>query len=143
VATSDIDILCHAPDPIGFARRVWDDFHHEQSFMLRQWTRKGRPIIASFRAHGWMFEIFGAAQPVAEQAGWRHFQVQRRLLALCGPSFRDDLIARRQAGAKTEPAFAAALDLPGNPYEAMLELADRPDAALVALLAHAGFKPLR
>ncbi len=143
VATSDIDILCHAPDPIGFARRVWDSFRGEQDFVLRQWTEKDRPVIASFRAHGWMFEIFGAVQPVAEQAGWRHFQVERRLLALGGPGFRDNLIARRRAGAKTEPAFAAALGLPGDPYAAMLELADQSDAALVALLARAGFEPLR
>lgn len=117
-------------------------FHAEQDFRVRQWTTQGRPIIASFVAYGWQFEILGAAEPVAEQAGWRHFEVERRLLDLGGETFRADLLARRQAGAKTEPAFAAVLGLADNPYDAMLALADQSNVALAELLTRVGFAPV-
>jgi hypothetical protein len=50
------------------------------------------------------------------------------------------VLALRREGAKTEPAFASLLGLAGDPYAAMLELHDRPEAVLTALLARAGFR---
>jgi hypothetical protein len=96
-----------------------------------------RPVIASFEAEGWQFEIFGQARPVAEQQGWRHFLVEQRLLAIGGPWLRTAVMAKRREGAKTEPAFAAALDLQGDPYQALLELEHWPDRALAELIATA------
>lgn len=128
---SDIDILCHAPDPAALAERLWRAFGHRDQFALRQWTKGGRPIVAGFRANGWAFEIFGAVEPVAEQAGWRHFQIERRLLALQGGRLREAVLALRRQGLKTEPAFAAALGLAGDPYAALLALESLPDEALM------------
>lgn len=128
---SDIDILCHAPDPADFAERVWRDFGHCEGFALWQWTAAGRPIVAGFRACGWPFEIFGAPEPVAEQVAWRHFGVERRLLALGGDALRETVMALRRRGLKTEPAFAAALGLTGDPYVALLALEGLPDEALI------------
>ncbi|EHL97544.1 hypothetical protein HMPREF9946_04087 [Acetobacteraceae bacterium AT-5844] len=136
---SDIDIICHAPDGMAFCTALWEAFSAEAGFTLRQWTSGERAIIASFTAHGWDFEVFGAAIPVGQQAGWRHFEVERRLLALGGEGFRAEIMRRRLAGLKTEPAFAAALALPGNPYQALLALCSETDPALAARLAGAGF----
>lgn len=127
---SDIDILCHAPDAAALAERIWRAFGECEHFALRQWTQGGRPIVAGFRACGWAFEIFGAAQPVAEQLGWRHFRVERRLLAL-DSGLREAVMALRRQGLKTEPAFAVALGLAGDPYEALLALEILPDEALI------------
>ena len=134
---SDIDILCHAPDLHTFAAVLWTAFSDYPDFSMRQWVDAERSVIASFEAEGWQFEIFGQARPVAEQQGWRHFLVEQRLLAIGGPWLRTAVMAKRREGAKTEPAFAAALDLQGDPYQALLELEHWPDRALGELIATA------
>lgn len=134
VPGSDIDIVCHAPDDGAFAAALWTHFAAESGFSLRQWTGMGRPVVAGFSAFGWPFEIFGARQPVAEQAGWRHFDVERRLLQLGGEALRRTVLELRRAGLKTEPAFCRALGLDGDPYARLLELQARDDRALAALL---------
>ncbi|MDR6953423.1 hypothetical protein J2X65_002784 [Ancylobacter sp. 3268] len=139
LAGSDIDIVCHAPDPNAVARLMWDHFGDRQHFLLRRWRAGDRPVIACFTAAGWPFEVFAAPRPVAEQAGWRHFRAEQRLLARGGEALRGAAVARRRAGLKTEPAFAAALGLAGDPYAALLALGDDKDAALDRVLAAAGF----
>jgi hypothetical protein len=139
---SDIDILCHAPDADAFARLVWAAFGAQARFSIRQWTGAERPVIAQFEAHGWAFELFGHASPVAQQRGWRHFQVERRLLALGGAPFRQAVMERRRQGAKTEPAFARSLCLDGDPYAALLEIHSGDDGQLCRLLSASGFLPL-
>ena len=136
---SDIDILCEVSDADAFCHTVWRAFADCPDFSLRQWTSAERAMIAQFTAGNWPIEIFAQAQPVPQQAGWKHYEVERRLLNLGGPAFRDAVMALRQTGVKTEPAFARALALPDNPYTTMLALADAADAALVELLAKAGY----
>jgi hypothetical protein len=142
VPGSDIDILCHAPDADAFTRLVWSTFGERAAFSIRQWTGEERPVIASFEAHGWTFELFGHPSPVPLQRGWRHFEVERRLLALGGAPFRRAVMERRRQGAKTEPAFADSLQLEGDPYVALLEIHSRDDGQLLRLLAENGFGPL-
>lgn len=139
VPDSDIDIACHAPDPAAFADVLWRRFGAERGFVLYQWVGDGRPVVARFELRGWPFEIFGALDPVDGQAGWRHFVVERRLLDLGGPALRDAVMAQRRKGLKTEPAFAAAIGLAGDPYAALLDLHDLTDAALDGLLRAGGF----
>jgi hypothetical protein len=71
---------------------------------------------------------------VAEQAGWRHFVVEQRLLAQGGQSLAATVMALRRGGLKTEPAFAAALKLRGDPYHALLELDRFGDQILADLI---------
>lgn len=134
--SSDIDILCHAPDPAQFAGAVWRAFADRPGFAMWQWRGKDRPIVARFHCADWVFELFGEARPVAEQLGWRHFRIEQRLLALGGAGFRDAVLALRRAGAKTEPAFAQLLGLAGDPYAALLSLEPLDDAALLQRIWH-------
>jgi hypothetical protein len=136
---SDLDILCHAADPGAFAAVLWAAFRNASSFSLRQQIAGDRPVIASFNAHGWPFQVFGQARPVNEQDGWRHFLIERRLLELGGQRFRAAVRRERQRGVKTEPAFAAALRLEGDPFFALLDLERRDDTSLIPLPARAGF----
>lgn len=103
-----------------------------------QWQGLGqkadRPVIASFSVAGVPFEIFGQARPVREQDGWRHFSVEKRLLRLGGEDLREAVMNARRQGAKTEPAFAWVLGLKGDPYRAMLDLAELDDAGLLEVL---------
>ncbi len=136
---SDIDVLCHAPDPVLFTRRVWQAFGGFPDFRIWQWRDRGRPVIAGFYAEGWQFELFGQAMPVAEQMGWRHFLVEQRLLAIGGRSLAKAVMDLRVAGYKTEPAFAQALGLAGDPYQAVLGLGLMSDSDLVTLVRAAGY----
>ena len=135
--SSDIDVLCYAPDPVRFAEAVWHSFSDCPGFAMWQWQGADRPVVARFHCAGWVFELFGQARPVVEQVGWRHFNIERRLLALGGQVLFAAVMAQREAGAKTEPAFANVLGLEGDPYAALLTLESLDDAALEARLRQA------
>lgn len=133
--TSDIDILCHAPDPHAFTATVWAAFSDFAGFAIWQWIGADRPVVASFEAEGWAFELFGQVRPVTEQVGWRHFLIEKRLLELGGGGFRAAIMNRRRSGMKTESAFAEVLNLSGNPYQALLDIETWSNDALTRLLA--------
>lgn len=137
--TSDIDVVCFAPDLDAFASAIWSAFGRQAAFRMWQRIKLDRPIVASFAAAGWTIELFGQASPISEQYGWRHFLVEQRLLALGGEIFPAAVMARRNNGMKTEPAFAAVLGLDGDPYQALLGLAHCSDVELTALLKDQGF----
>lgn len=130
VEGSDIDIVCHASDPDHFADMLWRHFRDAPAFSMYRWTTKDRPTIVRFERDGWPFEIFGGCQPVDEQLGWRHFAIERRLLALDDGRLKEKIMRLRSRGAKTEPAFAAALGVEGNAYSALLAFESCTDADL-------------
>jgi hypothetical protein len=136
---SDIDVLCFAPDAHAFTDIVWRNFSSAPGFAAKQLVRAPRPLVASFEVAGWRIELYGEAIPVEQQRGWRHFAVERRLLALGGKDLAAAVRALRQQGMKTEPAFAAALRQRGDPYLALLDLGEQGDDALVSVLQAAGF----
>ncbi|MBC8791900.1 MAG: DUF4269 domain-containing protein [Tagaea sp. CACIAM 22H2] len=134
---SDIDVLCHAPDLDAFARIVENAFAREANFKIRRASLDAPSLIANFEAFAWPFEVFAQTRPVDEQTGWRHFEAERRLLSLGGARLRAAVMAARREGLKTEPAFARVLGLTGDPYAALLTIADEDDAALAARAAAA------
>jgi hypothetical protein len=134
VPGSDIDVVCHAPDPNIFAETIWRHYQLADGFVLYRWRSGTRPAIARFIWDGWPFELFGDTRPVAQQQGWIHFEVERRLLALDDGRLRRAVSARRAGGMKTESAFAAALGIGGDPYLGLIELATESDAQLRARL---------
>ncbi len=137
--TSDIDIICFAPDADSFTCAVWNAFGMRPGFRMWQKIGLDRPVVANFADAGWLIELFGQASPISEQCGWRHFLVERKLLALGGSNFRAAVMAQRNNGMKTEPAFAAVLSLDGDPYQALLNLECCSDMSLTALLRGQGF----
>ena len=136
---SDIDVLCFAPDAHAFTDTVCRNFSNAPGFMARQQVRAPRPVVASFEVAGWRIELYGEAIPVDRQRGWRHFVVERRLLALGGEGLRAAVLAHRGKGLKPEPSFAATLGLSGDPYLALLDLGVQDDETLVSLLRAGGF----
>lgn len=143
---SDIDVICHIGDTERFVATIWSAFAAYPQFVMRQWVGDGRPVIASFVAHDWPIEIFGQAVPVDEQAAWRHFSVEKRLLSLGGEALRQAVMARRRSGEKTEAAFAGVLRLDGDPYRTMVDIASFDDQALMDLILrsqgkHSGIEP--
>lgn len=122
LADSDIDVLCHASDPMQFTLTIWTAYSSCPGFAVWQSVSGDRPVVAKFRADGWTLELFGLPQPVQEQTGWRHFRVEQRLLSMGGTRLRTLVMDQRRAGLKTGPAFAAVLKLSGKPYQALLDL---------------------
>ena len=139
VPGSDIDVLCFAPDAHAFTDTVWHNFSGALAFTAKQLVRAPRPVLASFVVAGWRIELYGEAIPVEQQRGWRHFIIERRLLALGGEGLPVAVLALRGQGMKTEPAFAAALKLRGDPYLALLDLGEQDDFAVVSVLRGGGF----
>lgn len=71
---------------------------------------------------GFEVEIFGQTTPTRSQFAYRHMIIEYNLLNKYGEAFRQQIIELKQEGYKTEPAFAIALDLTGNPYLELLKL---------------------
>ncbi len=100
-------------------------------------TRTTAQTIATtmvrFAAHDWDIEIF--CQPIAVERQWgvRHFRIEQRILKLA-PRVAPMIRAMKEAGLKTEPAFASLLGLKGDPYAALLELENQTDEALRSTL---------
>ena len=139
LAGSDIDILCHAPEPNDVADCLWQACERLSELMLWRWTSGDRPLVATFTIGDWPVEVFASPVEVDLQAGWRHFVVEERLLGMAGEALRERVMALRRAGAKTEPAFAAALGLEGDSYDALYRLSQVRDDELCGLLLAAGF----
>lgn len=131
---SDIDIACSAKNLDRFSDVVREAFGHFENFRLSRYELNGEPtVLASFRAQGWALELFCQGVPTERQWGVRHFRVEQRLLML-DPTLRSDVRRLKQRGIKTEPAFAEALGLLGDPFVAMLDLETKPDDELQRLL---------
>ncbi len=132
---SDLDILCHAPDLLAFERVLRATVERYPDFSLRHLADLDPPAtVASFRVGDTRIEVFGQALPVYAQNGFRHMLVEGRLLRLGGAALRRRVVALKQDGLATEPAFARVLELAGDPYKALLSLEAEPDEALQRLI---------
>lgn len=139
VEGSDLDVLCHAPDLALFERAVREAFGDRPGFRCeRQPVGPTLAVIAGFRSATLPVEVFGQPLPIDRQRGYRHLLVEARLLARGGTPLRSAVATLRRSGLKTEPAFARALGLDGDPYERLWTLSWREDDELRAVLAASG-----
>jgi hypothetical protein len=136
VAGSDLDIICEVHDFGQFSQLVGQHFSWCPAYAARWLQLNGIPsLVISFYLDEFEIEVFGQPLPPAQQAGYRHLVVEARLLAVGGPALREKVIRLKTNGLKTEPAFATLLSLPGDPYQALLDLAPCSDQALLHLIA--------
>jgi len=119
IENSDLDIICYCTDAALFSQVVTKAFGTNQGFESRQTDED--IVIARFVVDGFSIEIWGQAIPVKQQYAYRHMIIEHKLLTEQGETFRQKIIALKQQGHKTEPAFAIALCLSGNPYQALLQ----------------------
>ena len=134
IDSSDIDIACCADDLIEFKHVVAAQYGNCSNFQMFDTTVQAyETVIVQFRALDWDIELFCQPIPTSRQWGVRHFQIEKRLLAL-SPGLAQLILALKQAGMKTEPAFAQLLGLSGDPYSALLELEQNSDDELLLLL---------
>lgn len=122
---SDLDILCHWTHKHDFVDQLIFHFAGEPGFSLQEKVVAGHDtVLAAFAIGDFNIEIFGQNRPVKEQEGYRHMVVEYGILQKRDEAFKAKIIALKKAGIKTEPAFAQALGLAGDPYQALLEFKD-------------------
>lgn len=126
VKDSDLDIICHVTCFEEFARVVSAAFAGYKDFRTYQCRNKDGEepyIIAKFQGPNFLIEIFGQALPITQQNSYRHMLIEHRILQERSEDFRREIIALKESGIKTEPAFAKLLGLDAqDPYRALLAL---------------------
>ena len=110
---SDIDIICCYSDITEFESKLDGSSRIDLNGI--------KSVISNFDFNGFKFEIVGQPIPVTDQLAYRHLVVEWKILEERGDGFRQEIINLKESGIKTEPAFAQLLDLPGDPYEALLD----------------------
>lgn len=121
VESSDLDILCHAADLTAFRAFVTQQLSAYDKFRIFEYVVRGEhSVVVNFWFQGFAFEIFAQKIPVNEQMAYRHLVIEYEILIRNGALFRERILALKQQGVKTEPAFAQLLNLPGDPYLSLL-----------------------
>ncbi|MNM69658.1 hypothetical protein D3C81_812670 [compost metagenome] len=125
IDTSDLDIICEVKDFVEFERLVKELFNDQHGFTISRKVVEGiERITVNFQVEDWPIEIFGQNKPTTLQNGLLHMIIEDRMLNMYGKKFKERIIQLKSEGLKTEPAFAKALNLLGNPYLKLLELMD-------------------
>lgn len=136
--TSDIDIICEVAPAAraAFGQLLRAHYGQLPGFGLRQFSLGGHEVVvSSFRYEDTEVEVFGQALPTAQQHAYRHLVVEHAVLQAGGEAWRTAVRRLKQQGLKTEPAFATLLQLPGDPYAALLTLEGLSAEALAARVA--------
>jgi len=122
IENSDLDIICCFTDKQEFQKSIIDNFSNEGSFTIRvQPSLDTVAIVANFVVDNFEIEIFGQSTPTKQQFAYRHLIVEHNLLNKHGEKFRQQIVEFKRQGYKTEPAFALALGLTGDPYIELLK----------------------
>ena len=119
---SDLDILCYWEDEADFVKTIRDNFKDYDGFTLQQVIiNNQKTVLANFWCDGFTIEVFGQNIPSKQQMGYLHMVAEYKILNHFGEDFRQQIIALKKTGYKTEPAFAKLLNLESDPYDALLE----------------------
>lgn len=122
IENSDLDIICYFADKQEFQKSIIYNFGNQRNFtIIEQSNLDTSAIVANFILDGHEIEIFGQNIPTKQQFAYRHLLVEYKLLRKYGEKFRQQIIELKRQGHKTEPAFAIALDLKGDPYTELLK----------------------
>jgi hypothetical protein len=120
---SDLDIICCWKNETDFINTLQQHFGKMKQFEWHKATiRDELSIICNFMLEDFPVEIFGQAIPSNKQMAYRHLLIENQLLIQKGEQFRKEIIQLKEAGLKTEPAFATLLNLKGDPYTELLKL---------------------
>lgn len=119
IETSDLDIICCYSNKETFVDLLRKSFGDQRKFDLRAPEETDR-VVCSFWLDDFELEIFGQPIPSKDQNGYRHMIIEHQLLCERGETFRQEIIALKKQGYKTEPAFGIALGLKGDPYRELL-----------------------
>ena len=122
IETSDLDIICCFEDKQEFKNSITDSFSNEKNFKIREYQNLDTSaVVSNFYVGDFEIELFGQQIPTTNQMAYRHLIVEHKLLLQHREIFRQLIIELKKQGCKTEPAFAIALGLKGDPYMELLK----------------------
>jgi hypothetical protein len=130
VTDSDLDIVTFAKDLKMITTLLREKLSSMQNFSSSRGIILGTAtLVTKFEFGGESFELFTQNVPLPQQNAVVHMLVEERFLKLGGPRFRENILAFRQQGYKTEPAFGEVLGLE-DPYRELLQLEELSDSEL-------------
>lgn len=122
IDNSDLDIILNLSNKERFLNTI-NSFRDYQDFKIQEELVEGTPtILINFNFNGIPFELFAQAKPSVEQRGYKHFLIEEKLLKIYGSKLKNQVTSLRNQGFKTEPAFAKALGLFGDPFVELLNI---------------------
>lgn len=118
---SDLDLVCQHPDPTALAARLraqgWQGHERSKEVWVLEQSRRGPD------GQEWPLELYLTPSPIETLHGWRHLSLMAALLEHFGHDFFLAVQAlRHEANLKGEAAICQLLNLPGDPYLALLTL---------------------
>jgi hypothetical protein len=123
VPQSDLDIICECNAHETFRAHVTQCFGQQPNFSIHTSMHDDlKCSVIQFRAGSFTVEVFGQNRPTLLQNAYRHMLIEYHILKTKGEDFKQQIIALKRQGVKTEPAFAQLLHLSGDPYQALLAL---------------------
>ncbi len=118
---SDLDILMHCDELIILTKRLVHLYGSLDGFYIEIKKKYDKDVlICRFNFQGFPFEIYATDIPVEKQRAYLHMIKEYKILNHQGESFKNQVIALKKKGVKTEPAFAQLLGVEGDPYEGLL-----------------------
>ena len=134
--SSDLDVICSAPNLEDFAKELMSLYGDQEGFNLHHKLFRSQPaVMARFTSSGFLIEIFAQSSSVFTQPAVIHMLIEARLLAFAPAAAKENIRMLKQTGMKTEPAFAATFDIKGDPFEELLKIAHMPDHEIL-MIAH-------
>jgi len=122
---SDLDIICWAEDLGHFAAVAGEAYGEQSEYVSRRTEKNELPtVICNFQVGTLPVELFAQPRHSEEQNAYLHLIAEARLLREGGEEATRAIRDLKFEGIKTEPAFGQYFCLPGDPYEALLALAD-------------------
>lgn len=120
-SSSDLDIICQSDRPEVVAAVLKQHYTQKKGFTLYTKSFNAKEsLVCRFILPSFEIEVFVQDTPVTEQMAYRHMLIEDAILRQNDAHFRESVIALKEKGIKTEPAFAQLLKLDGDPYEALL-----------------------
>lgn len=123
IKNSDLDVLMQSHDLNRTLEKIKSIYGKELSF---SWKIIQVDAIDTLLVHfQWQdipFELFIQNIHPVEQKAYLHFLCEEKILKIFGQDFKSKVLDLRAKGLKTEPSFAQALNLTGDPYLQLLNL---------------------
>ncbi len=141
--TSDLDIICASENLEEFAAKLKAHFGDQPGFRIRHKVISGMPsVVCRFKGpEEFPIEIFGQNQSVFRQSAVLHLLIEARLLSFAAAGARERIRQLKAAGRSTEEAFADCFALSGDPYEALLKIANLADHEILNIAHRFLFEP--